>query len=87
MDLVGTTARRTGSRGGRDQFSWSTVAAADAADRSHYLGASVKAPPRRRGDAADADPSWYTRPPPAPGTAAAAGPAGEGGKGGGDAPE
>mmetsp|Transcript_2080 Transcript_2080/g.4610 ORF Transcript_2080/g.4610 Transcript_2080/m.4610 type:complete len:152 (-) Transcript_2080:2054-2509(-) len=61
MDLVGSTARKNGTRGGRDQFSWDKVK--DDKYYHNYLGHSVKAPRSARKGEVATDPLWYAKAP------------------------
>lgn len=58
MDLVGAESRRTGTRGGRADFTWDTV---KDNERQYYLGNSLTKPIKARlGSAREHD--WYTKP-------------------------
>lgn len=54
MDLVGSEARKTGTRGGRGAFTWDAVSSQE---RHYYLGNSVRVPATSRGG----DAQWYAR--------------------------
>lgn len=55
MDLIGSEARKTGTRGGRASFTWDAVSAEE---RHYYLGNSVCVASSSRGG----DPQWYAKP-------------------------
>lgn len=59
MDLVGAESRKTGTRGGRGNFTWDAVREEE---RSYYLGASVGKPIKSRRGGSDGD--WYLKPAP-----------------------
>lgn len=63
MDLVGAESRKSGTRGGRGDFSWEAVREEE---RSYYLGASVGKPVKSRRGGSDGD--WYLKPTSAPNT-------------------
>lgn len=56
MDLVRSEARKTGTRGGRADFTWDAV---KEDERQFYLGNTVAKPLKSRGHVRDHD--WYTK--------------------------
>ena len=59
MDLLSSESKKTGTRGGRGNFTWDSV---QDKDRHYYLGNSVAKPiTRQYGSTANQDPLWYTR--------------------------
>lgn len=58
-DLVGAESRKSGTRGGRADFSWDSVRDDE---KSYYLGNSLATLPSSIRSAVNRDPSWYSKP-------------------------
>lgn len=71
MDLLGAESRKTGTRGGRADFTWDSV---KPEERQYYLGNSVAGPSRGRHARSSPDFDWYTKPNSASASASASAP-------------
>lgn len=59
MDLLSSESKKTGTRGGRGNFTWDSV---QDKDRHYYLGNSIAKPIiRQYGSTSNQDPLWYAR--------------------------
>lgn len=59
MDLLSSETKKTGTRGGRGNFSWDAV---NDDERQYYLGNSIAKPLKSRSSSAARDPEWYAKP-------------------------
>lgn len=59
MDLLGAESRKTGTRGGRADFTWDAV---KDDERQYYLGNSVAKPHTSRRNASQPEFGWYAKP-------------------------
>lgn len=59
MDLIASESRKTGTRGGRADFSWDTV---NKNERQYYLGNSIAGRDNTRASATRPDFDWYAKP-------------------------